>query len=415
MKKLGLLFLIGYSVSAGVAHAATYYVSKTGNNSTSCAQAQSTSTPKGTIGAGLGCLVAGDTLLVRAGTYDEVIKDNVVSVPSGTSWTNKVRIAAYPGETVWLAPTSGEGVLYLTGTQQYIEFDGINMRGPTFGAVIAFGGESQANHIRVQNAELANENPTGISGTIAIGHSSHDNEFINLNIHGLGGPYGIYLSGFRNLIDHCDIHHVSGGGVHIYGNNANPSNNVISNTKIHDISTYEYFGDANDPRRFGILFTGDNNVVYNNIFYNITSPQPTSSAGLVFFTGSGNTAYNNTIVNNIGYGVKIDSYSSSIVIKNNIAYRNTGGDYVDNGSGTTTSNNLYGVDPLFVDLSANNFQLQSTSRAIDAAVSISVVTSDLVGMARPQGSAPDIGAYEYGRQMQSSAPAAPTGVRIVSN
>src|SRR5262245_44292602 len=49
MKRLGLLVLIGYTASAGVAHAATYYVAKSGNNGNTCAQAQSTSTAKLTI------------------------------------------------------------------------------------------------------------------------------------------------------------------------------------------------------------------------------------------------------------------------------------------------------------------------------------------------------------------------------
>ena len=135
MKRLGMLFLMSYVVSGGVAHAATYYVSKAGSDSNSCAQAQSTATPKLTIAAGISCLTGGgDTLLVRVGIYDEGIS----SVPSGTSWANKVRIAAYPGtgvgtEIVWLRPTSppngGGHVIWLDGNMHYVEFDGINLDG----------------------------------------------------------------------------------------------------------------------------------------------------------------------------------------------------------------------------------------------------------------------------------------------
>jgi hypothetical protein len=90
----------------------TYYVSKDGSDSRSCAQAQSTGTPKQTI-AGLACLTAaGDTLLIRAGTYNEaIIQTQFVSlIPSGTSWTNIVRVAAYPGETVWMAPLGSQSL-----------------------------------------------------------------------------------------------------------------------------------------------------------------------------------------------------------------------------------------------------------------------------------------------------------------
>jgi len=92
MKKLVILFLLSYPVSVGVAHASTYYVSKSGSDNNSCAQAQSVSTSKLTFIAGVGCLSAGDTVLVRGGTYDERMR----SAPSGTSWSNTVRIAAYP-------------------------------------------------------------------------------------------------------------------------------------------------------------------------------------------------------------------------------------------------------------------------------------------------------------------------------
>ena len=85
----------------------TYYVSTSGSDGRSCAQAQSQSTPKLTLNNAVGCLRAGDTLFVRGGVYEEWL---LVNVPSGTSWSNKVRIAALPGETVWLRPYSGPHV-----------------------------------------------------------------------------------------------------------------------------------------------------------------------------------------------------------------------------------------------------------------------------------------------------------------
>ena len=64
----------------GSAYCATYYTAKSGSNSNSCAQAQNVSTPKLTIGAGIGCLSSGETLIVKAGTYNESLD----STPSGT-------------------------------------------------------------------------------------------------------------------------------------------------------------------------------------------------------------------------------------------------------------------------------------------------------------------------------------------
>ncbi len=72
-----------------LAHGATYYVATTGSDSTSCANAQSQSTPKLTINAGIGCLSSGDTLIVKAGIYNEIIPDNIPSGTAGTPTTVK--------------------------------------------------------------------------------------------------------------------------------------------------------------------------------------------------------------------------------------------------------------------------------------------------------------------------------------
>lgn len=54
------------------------------------------------------------------------------------------------------------------------------------------------------------------------------------------------------------------------------------------------------------------------------------------------------------------------------------------------------ADPLFVDLSTANFALREGSPCINAGVDVSArVTLDLLGTARPQGRANDIGAFEF--------------------
>jgi hypothetical protein len=60
-------------------------------------------------------------------------------------------------------------------------------------------------------------------------------------------------------------------------------------------------------------------------------------------------------------------------------------------------------DPLFV--SSSDFRLKPSSPAIDAGVNVGL-TKDILGVAIPQGSAPDIGAYEVG------GPRPPTAVII---
>src|SRR4029077_18304051 len=65
------------------------FVATTGSNGNAGTQAA----PYLTLNYAVTQLHAGDTLWVRSGTYHESLISNI---PSGTSWTNKVRVAAYP-------------------------------------------------------------------------------------------------------------------------------------------------------------------------------------------------------------------------------------------------------------------------------------------------------------------------------
>jgi hypothetical protein len=425
MKRLGLLVLIGYTASAGVAHAATYYVAKSGNNGNTCAQAQSTSTAKLTIAEGLKCLSAGDTLFVRGGNYDEGINNNI---PSGTSWSSKVRIANYNGETVWLRPSAigvnnnGFGV-WLGGnglSPRYIEIDGINVDASNMQNAVGLSdsGGANPNNILIQNLEIIGSPKASYSQTYVAGS---DHRLVNVKIHGSGpggcglpcSTYGIYVAGNRVLVDGCDIYDVNGGGIHIYNSRGLSENNTVRNCRIHDITR------SGDARLFGILANGNNHQIYNNLIYGLKLPGTTGtdgSQGAIVAGPNGTKIWNNTIANNTGYGIKVDPGSVNMEVRNNIAYGNSGPAFTSGGSGTTESNNLFGVDPQFVNASGNDFKLKPDSRAVDAGVNVSAVTTDLSGVSRPQGRIHDIGAYEFsGQPAASGPPAPPTGVRIVSN
>ena len=85
--------------------------------------------------------------------------------------------------------------------------------------------------------------------------------------------------------------------------------------------------------------------------------------------------------------------STNARVRNNISFSNgTNTDF--SGTGTVASNNLTS-NPSFVDATKGNFALQAGSGAIGAGVTLSEVPYDFDGISRPQGSAYDIGAYEY--------------------
>src|SRR5262249_40820572 len=116
--------LLAVFVTASRAQAATYYVSTSGSDTNS----GTLTSPYATIGKCASSMTAGDTCYLRGGTYDMYLDSGVHNVSSGTSWANAVTFKNYNGETVWLRPTSGQGVIGLQ-SKSYIIFDGLNLDG----------------------------------------------------------------------------------------------------------------------------------------------------------------------------------------------------------------------------------------------------------------------------------------------
>jgi parallel beta-helix repeat protein len=429
---LGVLLVAGYMASGDVAQAASYFVSRTGSNGNPGTEAA----PFLTINYGVSRLRAGDTLWIRAGVYDESLLYNV---PSGTSWDNMVRIAGYPGETVTMRPTSGDFVLGFAGSsdygnsgeQKYIEFDGVNLDasgGIRLDAVkIESGPGYDAHHIRIANATVTgNPSPTqnvqhpGNAQVILLTSLRPDsigaNEFKNLVVR--GGPAWIgvgndfsnmfYIKTPDNVIENCIIEDGIGAGIQLFNSSptgAQPHRTIIRNNIIRN------FTRASATRGDGILAAGGSgHKIYNNLVYNIAHVG-FDSAGIQIWTTVDAEVYNNTVYGNAAFGIIVEPDTSGTVLRNNISYGN-GADYVDRGSRTTTSHNLIGIDPRFVDPSAVNFELQAASPAVDAGMAVPVVTRDLAGTLRPEGGSYDIGAYERPR---GGRVLPPSSLRLVQN
>lgn len=152
-----------------------------------------------------------------------------------------------------------------------------------------------------------------------------------------------------------------------------------------------------DPSGYG---PGSGTVeVYNNTLYNCgtwANPPYGQSEGMLLWANEGNPKKSMRIRNNIIYASTVspycdDSVCSGLTGSNNIFYGN--GPPPANGNITGSLN----VDPKLTNLSpaTPDFHLQPGSPAIDAGVTISGLATDFDGILRPQGSAFDIGAYEY--------------------
>src|SRR5206468_12390566 len=180
-------------------------------------------------------------------------------------------------------------------------------------------------------------------------------------------------------------------------------NNIVRNSKFHNdsIGTSPGGGEV-------LVGMGQNNVLYNNLVYN-------SLGGImVNYGATGTQLLNNTVYGNTDYnfaGIDIagshDGHSppSNTLVENNIMYQN-GIDYKHVGTNTTSDYNLTGdstavgthsknnTNPLFVNATGSNFQLQTGSAAINAGTALTQAPEDRAGVFRPLGTAYDLGAYE---------------------
>lgn len=109
----------------------TYYVAKTGNDRNPGTFRH----PFLTVAEGLHNLENGDLLYILAGTYTEPISITNTTKTSNDVWDKTPRIAAYPGASVTLTPTSGAesktlGYFYLKGihsVQDPANYAGVNL------------------------------------------------------------------------------------------------------------------------------------------------------------------------------------------------------------------------------------------------------------------------------------------------
>ena len=148
--------------------------------------------------------------------------------------------------------------------------------------------------------------------------------------------------------------------------------------------------------------------IYNNTLYDCGS-RGTGDAGAV--APSARTV----MTNNLTMAVAGESYLNGNVGGANLSGSNNlwfGGSTAP----TQTSSNVTS-NPLLVSVaSIPDLHLQSSSPAIDAGKTMTSLSRDIEGVQRPQGSAFDIGAYEYfrgGSTVQKPNP--PTGLQVTVN
>jgi hypothetical protein len=369
--RIMLLFLLPAFLGA-----ATYYVSPAGLDTNPGTLAQ----PFHTVARGVQAAGAGDTIVLRDGTYPP-------NAPYGggstTGWLLFIAKSGAPGLPITLKaehkqkaildcgnisnePQAGcMGYFYMAPSPAYWVFQDLVFT-RTYGTALLLNSAGAAHDIIVKGCRFdtigrhADNSVYGIAGVYASATQYNltfdGNTFYNIgrtsSIYSMSNDHGLYLHSRNSTI----INNVFYGGIAGWGvQTASGFSGLIANNTFADTRTVKY----------GQIMLWDTNgavVVRNNIFYNPPG------------------------------GVSVDNYQFSApicAVDHNLVFGGTMGSV----QGCSFTNNIQS-NPLFVDASSD-FHLQPGSGAIDAGVPVLGVATDYDGANRGQGSAFDIGAYEF--------------------
>ncbi|MBI4395740.1 MAG: fibronectin type III domain-containing protein [Elusimicrobia bacterium] len=162
--------------------ASTYYVSNSGSDTNSCSQATSSSTPRKTISAGLGCLAPGDALVLRDGTYSGSA-NSLSNLPNGSS-SGYITIKAETDGAVILT-----GGLAMDHTDAYLQFEGLRFQDD--------GRTVLGNHLKFFRNEFKGGCSSGNCAATTVGSNDYSDTadilFEDNWFHGLGGRYNVLV------------------------------------------------------------------------------------------------------------------------------------------------------------------------------------------------------------------------------
>lgn len=424
--------LVLFLCSLKTASAATYYVATSGNDSNPGTESQ----PWKTIQKAANTMVAGDTVYVKGGIYNEQVTPRNSGTPE-----NYITYQVYPGDIVRIdgQKTISEG--FAIGDKVYLILDGFEIGNQRYRPIHIVS----SNHLIIRNNILTETlDLDGTDGGVKGGGQIHGieaeggNSYLEISYNEAFKNGGIWLDNTQ----YSDIHH---NKVHDC-----PYNGIAMSHGSHYNKIYHNFvynnGESlpDDPEWWaGIALEVNSNYnhIYDNIVYNNKHAGLLTNSKFNYFYH--NTVYSNPDSSGWGGGIYLCNWEGS-TIENNIVRNNiivaTGDDektiYVEEVEGRESSfdNNIYWhtgnkptwydlitwgpgayitfpqfqsdysqesnwlyADPIFVGGDPTDpsfYELQPDSPAIDAGADVGVV-EDFDGNPRPQGAGYDIGAYEY--------------------
>lgn len=345
------------ALAPALARAADYWVAPDGSDDAT----GSMDDPWATIARADDVLAPGDVLHVLAGEYGGTFD----TYAAGTEDAPIV----YVSEPKWGARLVGEGGPW-TARGDWVDIVGFEYTGDA-----AVGLLGMASHTRYLENWVHDLNPAcdgnGGAGIDAGNYDASDVDMIGNIVHDVwvddtdGTPcnrvQGLYHSIHGGTVANNITWNISGFGIHTWHA---PTDLVITNNLVFACGHGGVIVGAGDSPG-GVI--ADNFLVANNIVVH-------NALGIVEY---GATGKNNRYLNNL-------------------VFENAGGDFsLQNGlvdEGTVVG------DPLFVDWQidgSGDYHLLPGSPAIDAGIADGAPSTDIDGVARPQGAGFDIGPVEY--------------------
>ncbi len=363
MMMAGLLFTAG-------AWAATYYVSPSGSDNNS----GSSNSPFQTIQHAANIVQPGDTVIVENGTYTGTV--TVSASGTSSAWIT------FEAANKWGAVLDGQsnstsiGWIFNSGVHN-IRVQGFKLTGFSLGGFWMAVNAGTSN-IYMQNDEIQD-----------IGN------YYNTSLY---GEPGIFIGSNNNYItvDGCVIHDIGRtGGLP----NPNHDHGIYDEGNYLTVMNSIFY---NCTEGWQVLTDADHISIVNNVFYGENPGEP---GQIIVQSDMPGSISSYLVQNNISYGSNTSfvyfygTNGSGISLLNNLVYSAS----LSGGSSPSFANtgNIINQNPLFVDPSNYDFQLQSSSPAIRAGLAWSGRTYDANGntVLNP----PDIGAYEYEATLSSSS------------
>jgi hypothetical protein len=403
-----------FTVRSGHIH----FVATTGSDS----NGGSITSPWKTIAHAKNSSVAGDVTYVMNGISETGLDNSSASVAiaQGGTAAAPIAIVAYPGATATIGSATGQsyGLRTTTSAGNWV-IAGMVLRG----GLSAINATNSAGW-RVVGNDISCPNGFGTNACADFEGSANVQLYANV-IHDSGSTTSTDIKLYKAVSFGAGSNGADVGwneiarvracrGIQFYSDttalsNLNVHDNLIHDTRCDGIN----FGNV-DPAAGAVK-------AYNNVIYRAgTGPAPggveASYAGVkVAGTNSAAVQVQNNTFYDCGGRKNSDSgavsASAAVSFTDNIVAATTGESYFSASSDISLlsgSNNLFSgagnapafstasvsADPKFVATTADNYQLQSGSPAIDAGVATSN-TRDILQTVRPHGVAFDIGAYEY--------------------